>query len=72
MVDLKSGKRVYPEHHLQVAAYAMALEAAGFPVAGGRVVALGGEGPVMESVGLKEAGAAFLGLRTAHRYLKGF
>lgn len=71
VVDLKTGGRIYPEHHLQVAGYALALRRAGWPITGGLVVALGGEDPVVEGVDLEGAGAAFLGLRRAYRYLGG-
>ncbi|WP_460170231.1 CRISPR-associated protein Cas4, partial [Thermus sp. FJN-A] len=70
VVDLKTSSRVYPEHLLQVGAYALALREEGLAVEGGFVVALR-EGMKVAEVPLEEAGEAFLGLLAVHRFLRG-
>lgn len=69
VVDLKTSPRAYPEHLLQVGAYALALRAEGVAVEGGFVLALR-EGLSLQEVPLEEAAQAFLGLLAAHRFLK--
>lgn len=68
-VDLKTSSRVYPEHLLQVGAYALALRAEGLSVASGLVLALR-EGLSIAEVPLDEAAEAFLGLRRAFAFLQ--
>jgi len=70
VVDLKTSARVYPEHLLQVGAYALALRAEGVEVAGGFVLALR-EGLQVAEVPLEAAAEAFLGLLAVHRFLEG-
>ncbi len=70
VVDLKTSPRAYPEHLLQVGAYALALRAEGVAVEGGFVLALR-EGLSLQEVPLEEAGEAFLGLLAVHRFLEG-
>ena len=70
VVDLKTSARVYPEHLLQVGAYALALRAEGVEVAGGYVLALR-EGLQVVEVPLEGAAEAFLGLLAVHRFLEG-
>jgi genome maintenance exonuclease 1 len=69
VVDLKTSARVYPDHLLQVGAYALALRAEGVEVAGGFVLALR-DGLQVARVPLEEAAEAFLGLLAAHRFLR--
>ncbi|BDG20215.1 hypothetical protein TthSNM11_24180 (plasmid) [Thermus thermophilus] len=70
VVDLKTSARVYPDHLLQVGAYALALRAEGVEVAGGFVLALR-DGLQVAQVPLEEAAEAFLGLLAVHRFLEG-
>ncbi|MGC8876943.1 PD-(D/E)XK nuclease family protein [Thermus sp.] len=70
VVDLKTSARVYPEHLLQVGAYALALRAEGVEVEGGFVVALR-DGLQIAEVPLEPAAEAFLGLLAVHRFLEG-
>lgn len=70
VVDLKTSARVYPEHLLQVGAYALALRVEGLKVAGGFVLALG-DGLQVVEVPLEKAAEAFLGLLAVHRFLEG-
>ena len=70
VVDLKTSPQAYPEHLLQVGAYALALREEGLAVEGGFVVALR-EGMKVAEVPLEEAGEAFLGLLAVHRFLEG-
>ncbi|GAA5336033.1 PD-(D/E)XK nuclease family protein [Thermus hydrothermalis] len=70
VVDLKTSSRVYPEHLLQVGAYALALQAEGVAVEGGMVLCLG-DGLKPVEVPLEEAAEAFLGLLQAWRFVKG-
>ena len=69
VLDLKTSPRAYPEHLLQVGAYALALRAEGVAVEGGFVLALR-EGLSLQEVPLEEAAQAFLGLLAVHRFLK--
>lgn len=69
VVDLKTSARVYPEHLLQVGAYALALRAEGVEVEGDFVVALR-DGLQIAEVPLEAAAEAFLGLLAVHRFLK--
>jgi len=71
VVDLKTSARVYPEHLLQVAAYALALRAEGVEVAGGFVLALR-DGLQVAQVPLEEAAEAFLGLKRVWDFLGSF
>jgi genome maintenance exonuclease 1 len=71
VVDLKTSSRPYPEHFLQVGAYALALREEGLPVEGGLVLCLG-EGLRPTEVSVWEAAEAFLGLRRAWDFLQGF
>jgi genome maintenance exonuclease 1 len=68
VVDLKTSNRAYPEHFLQVGAYALALEAEGVRVDGGVVVTLR-DGLQIWEVPLQEAAEAFLGLRRVYEFL---
>ena len=70
VVDLKTSPRVYPEHLLQVGAYALALREEGLEVEGGFVVALR-DGVEVAEVPLEGAAEAFLGLLAVHRFLEG-
>ncbi|WP_243031425.1 CRISPR-associated protein Cas4 [Thermus altitudinis] len=70
VVDLKTSAQVYPEHLLQVGAYALALQAEGIAVEGGYVVVLR-KGVQVAEVPLEPAAEAFLGLLAVHRFLKG-
>lgn len=70
VVDLKTSSRVYPEHLLQVGAYALALKAEGVEVEGGLVLSLG-DGLRVEEVPWEEAAEAFLGLLRVHAFLRG-
>ncbi|MFM9421383.1 PD-(D/E)XK nuclease family protein [Thermus scotoductus] len=69
VLDLKTSLRAYPEHLLQVGAYALALREEGLPVDGGLVLALR-EGLSVAEVPLDEAAEAFLGLRRAFDFLQ--
>ncbi|GAA6732801.1 hypothetical protein YIM73518_25650 [Thermus brockianus] len=69
VLDLKTSPRAYPEHLLQVGAYALALREEGLPVAGGLVLALR-EGLSIAEVPLEQAAEAFLGLRRAFAFLQ--
>jgi len=68
VVDLKTSNRAYPEHFLQVGAYALALEAEGVRVDRGFVVTLR-DGLQIWEVPLREAAEAFLGLKRAHEFV---
>ncbi|MDW8018414.1 MAG: hypothetical protein RMI36_11375 [Thermus sp.] len=69
VVDLKTSPRAYPEHFLQVGAYALALEGEGLPVEGGLVLCLG-DGAFPVEVPLWEAAEAFLSLRRVWSFLE--
>jgi genome maintenance exonuclease 1 len=71
VVDLKTSARVYPEHLLQVGAYALALRAEGVEVAEGFVLALR-DGLQVAQVPLEEAAEAFLGLKRVWDFLGSF
>ncbi|GAA5337545.1 PD-(D/E)XK nuclease family protein [Thermus antranikianii] len=70
VLDLKTSPQAYPEHLLQVGAYALALREEGLPVAGDLVLGLK-EGPSVAEVPLEKVAEAFLGLRRAFDFLFG-
>jgi genome maintenance exonuclease 1 len=69
LVDLKTSKRVYAEHHLQIAAYMLALEECGeTPADCGLVVAVGEDGE-FHSADCCSDSSHFLAVLACHRAL---
>lgn len=71
VVDYKVTRAVYPEHHLQVGAYALALRAEGYPVERGYILHFERESgeSKLHPVELEEAMEAWLGLVRVWRFL---
>ncbi len=54
LLDFKTGRSIYPEYFVQLAAYAQLLREQGFPVRELRVLRLGGEGEGWEEKSVRE------------------
>ena len=54
LLDFKTGRSIYPEYFVQLAAYAQLLREQGFPVRELRVLRLGGEGEDWEEKSVRE------------------
>ncbi len=55
LLDFKTGRSIYPEYFVQLAAYAQLLREQGFPVQELRVLRLGGEGESWEEKSVRES-----------------
>lgn len=75
IIDLKTSKAVYAEHHLQLAGYALAIEQLGWPTLKGYVLRLPKDGapipdPMLTTADAEDTRAAFLSCLRLERWLR--